>query len=488
MCSDPKQVDGCFDEESRCCMDTILMTSGFLSPVLSVVRRHWCVVDIECQREALAHLRSMPEPPHAVCIGRTVDIGDDLDAWEMLSAVRAEVPDVPVLISTTQNSPKVIVELVKLGAFDYVLEPGDAGDPEQVSRYVEDLVFALSRATNWRRMLLENAQLRQDLAQQGPPTPLLGRSACMRRVGSLLRKVAPTSATVLVTGASGTGKELAARAIHDLSPYSRGPFVALNCGAFSETLIASELFGHVRGAFTGADADRPGLIREASGGTLFLDEISTIPHSFQVMLLRVLEQRRARPVGGTGSYEVNCRFVAAANRDVQALVSEGVFRADLFYRLNVFSVHLPLLRERREDIPLLAAHFVRESARLYGREVRGLTPAAMALLERADWPGNVRELRNAIERAVILSDTDMLDVHMFDERLRHISLGDEHESVRTDYEGSMRDFERRLLQRALREAGGNHSEAARRLRMKRPRLNYRLKLLGLTASDSSPSP
>jgi len=457
----------------------VLLTSGFVDPALEAVRRHWRVIDIESQREALAYLRGMADLPMAVCIGRTLDIGDDLDAWQMLAAVRAEAPGVPVLISTRQASPKVIVDLVKNGAFDYVLEPQRKDDPEDVARYVEDLVFSLTRAVHWRHMVQENARLRENLALQNPTTALVGRSHGMSHVLELARKVAPTEATVLITGESGTGKELAARAVHDLSAHRDGPFVALNCGAFSETLIASELFGHVKGAFTGADADRPGLIREASGGTLFLDEIGTIPHSFQVMLLRVLEQRRARPVGGTGTYEVNCRFVAAANRDLQQLVAAGSFRPDLFYRLNVFALRLPPLRERRDDIPLLADHFIREANRTYGKAVRGLTPTAMALLEHAEWPGNVRELRNAIERAVIIADDDTLDVDLFDPQLRPSQSGLPMAAVEVDYETSLRDFERRLLGRALQESDGNRSEAARRLHMKRTRLNYRLRHLGL---------
>jgi DNA-binding NtrC family response regulator len=455
------------------------MSSGFVGPALEAVRRAWRVIDIESQREALAYLRGMAELPAAICIGRALDIGDDLDAWQMLAAVQAEAPGVPVLISTRQPSPKVIVDLVKHGAFDYVLEPQDRDDPEDVGRYVEDLMFALSRAVRWRQMVLENAQLKQDLALQSPPTALLGRSRCMGHVLALLRKVAPTEATVLITGESGTGKELAARAVHDLSAHRDGPFVALNCGAFSETLIASELFGHVKGAFTGADVDRPGLIREAAGGTLFLDEISTIPPGFQVMLLRVLEQRLGRPVGGTGTYTVNCRFVAAANRDLRQLVAAGSFRADLYYRLDVFAVRLPPLRERREDIPLLADHFIREANRIYGKAVRALTPTALALLESANWPGNVRELRNAVERAVIIAEADTLDVDLFDPQIRPSAPRLPPALDTLDYETTLRDVERRLLERTLRECGGNRSETARRLNIKRTRLTYRLRHLGL---------
>ncbi|MCK5804986.1 MAG: sigma-54-dependent Fis family transcriptional regulator [Lentisphaeria bacterium] len=460
-------------------METILMTSGFRPEALAAARRQWQVVDIDCQRDGLAHLRRMEQLPHALCIGRTMDIGDDLDAWEMLEAVRAEAPGIPVVISTQQTSPKVIVDLMKKGAFDYVVEaPSD--DLETIARYAEDLAFSLQRAVAWRQVVMENRQLRDDLAGQSGQSELIGDSPPMQRIAELLDKVAPTDATVLITGESGTGKELAARRVHERSPRRNDPFVALNCGAFSETLIASELFGHVKGAFTGADMDRPGVIREAAGGTIFLDEIATLPLNFQVMLLRVLEERRARPVGGTGDYEVNCRFVAAANQNLQRLLEERRFREDLFYRLNVFAVRMPALRDRREDIPLLADHFLRQASTRYGRDVKSLSTTAMALLEAAEWKGNVRELRNAIERAVILSEKGTLDAHLFEPQMR-IGSGERHTYTpdTADYLACMRKFECQLLSQTLEETGGNRSEAARRLGVNRQRLNYRLRLLGL---------
>ena len=464
--------------ESRS-METVLLTSGFLPQALQAARARWRVIDIECQREALAALGAMVEPPAAICIGRTFDIGDDLDAWEMLKAVRALMPDVPVIISTGQRSPQVIVDLVKNGASDYVVEPHDREDREDTERYAEELVFSLSRAVKWHAMLRENRRLREDLLRQEYPSMVCGHSRSMAAVLALIRKVAPTMATVLVTGESGTGKELAARAIHAGSPAASGPFVALNCGSFSETLIGSELFGHRKGAFTGADTDRPGLIREADGGTLFLDEVATIPPSFQVMLLRVLEQRTARPVGGDKDYPVNCRFIAAANRNLVELVRNGSFREDLYYRLNVFNIHLPPLRERREDIPLLADVFLHQAAREYAKPVRGITPGALALLETAHWPGNVRQLRHAIERAVIVSEGESIDTGDLDARVRGVARDGGPDIPCSDYEQATQEFERRLIGSVLQRAGGNRSEAARMLRIKRGRLNYRIRHLGL---------
>ncbi|MCF7855297.1 MAG: sigma-54 dependent transcriptional regulator, partial [Candidatus Pacebacteria bacterium] len=416
-----------------------------------------------------------------VCIGRATESGDDLNAWDMLREVQTVLPGVPVLISTHEASPKVIVDLVKRGAFDYVLEPDSPRVPEAVERYVQELVLALSRAVEWRTVVQENERLKQDLVRKDFPDVVCGRSRAMMTAMELVHKVAPTSATVLVTGESGTGKELVARAIHALSDRESGPFVPLNCGSFSEHLIASELFGHEKGAFTGADKARQGLIREAAGGTLLLDEISTIPPSFQVMLLRVLEQRTARAVGGNEDYAVNCRFVAAANRDLEQMVREGVFREDLYYRLNVFNIHVPPLHKRREDIPLLTDLFIRQAAKAFGKHTHGITPGALTLLESAEWPGNVRQLRNAIERAVIVCENELIDTCDLDGRIRGLSVDAKHPYAPANYDEAMRTFERNLVQNALRRANRNHSEAARLLQIKRGRLNYRIQRLGINS-------
>ena len=469
-------------EQATVMTETILLSSGFIPASLAAVRQRWQVIDIPCQREAARHLRGMAVPPLVVCIGRVSPQGrgSDLDVWEMLREVQDAAPGVPVLISTSVNSPKHIVELVKAGAFDYVLEPQCRTDPVEVDRYTQDLLLALRRAVEWRRLSMENISLKQGLLSDDLPVPVRGVSRAMGKVMELVRKVAPTSATVLITGESGTGKELVAHAIHALSKRAQQPFTALNCGSFSETLIGSELLGHARGAFTGAVMARAGLIREAGEGTLFLDEIATIKQNFQIVLLRILEQHVARPVGAGAEYPVTCRFVAAANRDLGQMVAEGQFREDLFYRLNMFNIHLPPLRERREDIPVLTNFFLLQAGQEYGKKVNGISAEALRQLEEALWPGNVRQLRNAVERAVILAEDHILDQRDFALSAGSgASHGEPLETPVADLDKAMADYERRLLAEAMRQAGGNASEAARRLGIKRPRLCYRLKLLGL---------
>lgn len=364
-------------------MHTILATSGYLPETMRELRRHWNVVDIEDQNEALVWLRSCTELPFAVTLGyvksptepqRPWRPGDEpMPANAFLPAIHQMDPDLPAVISARESQSGAIVELIKSGAFDYVVEPSANRRAEDIEFYTRDLVLALKRAVQWRVTLLENRSLRQQLADDAVGHSILTRSPRMRRVLELAEKVASTPATVLLVGESGTGKGLVAHAIHELSDRSKEPFVAINCGALGETLLTSELFGHVKGAFTGADVNKSGLIREAGAGTLFLDEIATISPSFQALLLRVLEERLARPVGGTGDYPVRCRFVVAANRDLEAMVAKGTFREDLFYRLNVFPLHLPPLRQRIEDIPVLAQHFLLAAAREYGREATGST-------------------------------------------------------------------------------------------------------------------
>jgi DNA-binding NtrC family response regulator len=472
-------------------MECVLFSSGFLPEALVAARKRWQVLDIPNQREALRQLLAMPEPPLAACIGHVdneaLAEGDDLDARQMLDAIRRARPEVPVVISTHQRDPRAIVSLVRLGAFNYVVEPEPKAGPAARRLYVEGLLHALDLAVQWRRAVDENQRLRDALADGRDAGPaLVGRSGAMRTVAGLIRKVAPTRATVLINGESGTGKELVARAIHNASRQRSRAFLALNCGAFPESLIASELFGHRKGAFTGAGSDRDGLIREVGDGTLFLDEIASTSPAFQTMLLRVLEQRQGRPLGGAEDYPVHCRFIAASNQNLEELAHAGRFREDLFYRLNVFAIDLPPLRDRREDIPALVDHFMRLAAAAHDKEVRGISAPAMELLLKAAWPGNVRELRNAVERAVIFCEGTELDVADFDARTRGVETVKE--SCRggpAAYAGAMADFERQLLRGALARAGGNQSLAARNLRMNRNRLLYRLQRLGLAGPGDS---
>ena len=314
-----------------------------------------------------------------------------IGGMEVLAAARTLQTDAQFVMMTGHGSVASAVEAVRLGAYDYLAKPVD----------VDELALSVERALRETSLRRELARLRAD-AGEGARARIVGRSAPMRRLFELIERVAPTRATVLVTGETGTGKELVARAVHDLSDRARRPFVAVNCSALPETLLESELFGHVKGAFTGAVAARRGLFEEAAGGTLFLDEIATVSPAIQVKLLRVLQERRVQRVGGGAALNVDFRLIAACNVPLEDEVAAGRFRQDLFYRLNVFPVHVPPLRERGSDIPLLADHFLRRVAREHGVEPPALSPQALARMTEYAWPGNVRELENFVERAAIL--------------------------------------------------------------------------------------
>jgi two-component system response regulator PilR (NtrC family) len=313
-------------------------------------------------------------------------------------------------------------------------------------------------------------------------------------VFEMVRKIAPARTSVLLIGESGTGKELAARAVHELSPRADRPFVAVNCGAIPETLIESELFGHVRGSFTGANTDKQGLFEAAHGGTLLLDEVAELPVAMQVKLLRVLQERKVKPVGGVNEREVDVRIVAATNRDLETEVEKGTFRQDLFYRLNVIQLRLPPLRDRREDIPLLADHFIRKFSAEHGRPVTGTDPDAMSALMGYHFPGNVRELENLMERAVTLAagervSSDALPtlkgVSAANSTLETPALGSFPQQG-VDLERVVEDFERGIIIKALERTNGNRTEAARLLGVTFRSLRYRLSKLGITGADSGP--
>jgi len=317
-----------------------------------------------------------------------------LSGLELLHAVKHRRPEVEVIMMTGHATVETALQAVKAGAYDFLSKPFD--DVELVAR-------AVSKAAERKRLFDRNRELETQLRQrEGALDGLVGNSAGIREVTRMIEAVAYSSATVLVTGESGTGKELVARALHTRSPRKAQPFVALNCGALTETLLESELFGHVKGAFTGAQRDQKGLFDAADGGTIFLDEIGDIPLSTQVRLLRVLQEGEIKRVGAADSVRVDVRVIAATHRDLPKLVKGGKFREDLFYRLNVINVPLPALRERVDDVPLLAHHFLRRYADRLGKKVRTLSPDAIELLCGYRWPGNVRELENAIERAVVL--------------------------------------------------------------------------------------
>lgn len=478
-------------------MNAVLFTSGFLPPTLQAMHARWGVIDLPRHKDALDYLQACEQLPLAVVVGHarapmpaaeedgvpTPPSSDGLAAHDMLARALALDVELPVIVSTAMAESDAIVYLIKQGAFDYVIEPRQR-TPEAMAHYTQRLVRAVARAVRWRKVVLENRRLHSGLSTARPT--LLGSSGSMQRVHELIARVAPTPATVLVVGESGTGKELVAREIHQASSRRDQPFVGLNCGTLEDTLLRSELFGHERGAFTGADRPRPGLIREAGQGTLFLDEIATVSMAFQISLLRVLEERVARPVGGQGHYPMHCRVIAASNRNLAQMVRRGEFREDLYYRLNVFQIHLPPLRERRGDISLLARHFLDRLRPAYGKPEVRCSPAAMETLERYQWPGNVRELRNVIERALILCN---------EQEVRPADLGlnpslafasgagsDESDAPMPPLKEALTALESRLIRQALERSDHNLTAAAALLGIKRPTLHYRMRHLGLEAS------
>ncbi len=317
---------------------------------------------------------------------------------ELLHHLNMDADAPPAIIITSYSSVETAVEALRAGAVDYIIKPF-AND---------ELLHAVRRAIQERRMQRENALLKRTLRKEQLRHGLVGRSPGLERVLELIRRVAPSDATVLISGESGTGKELVAQAIHYASARAAGPFVPVNCGAIPADLIESELFGHAKGAYTGAVLATEGLIREAHGGTLFLDEVGELPLPLQVKFLRVLQDRRVRPVGGKETSRVDLRFLAATNKDLKAAVERGEFREDLYYRLNVIGVRVPPLRERLEDIELIARHFTAFFAAKIGKRITGFDDEFVRFLRSYEWPGNVRELENLIERAVILGDGELL--------------------------------------------------------------------------------
>ena len=376
----------------------------------------------------------------------------DVDGLEIVRVAADMQPDTKVIIITAFATIASAIDAVKQGAFDYVSKPFE----------IEELVLALERALEDSRLRQENRSLRGAVAQRYGLENLIGASAVMQEVFGLIHGAARADLNVLVTGESGTGKEVVARAIHYNGRRQRGPFVALNCAAIPESLLESELFGHVRGAFTGAATARKGLLEDAHGGTVFLDEISEMSVALQAKLLRVLEDREVRPLGSNRSTLVEFRAIASTNRDPKAQIAAGTFRADLYYRLNVVGIHLPPLRERAGDIPRLVRHFVEEFAAQQQRPLRGVTPEAMALLEAYSWPGNVRELENAIERAVGFARGEFITLADLPPGMR-----EEGQIIEAGTAGrwSLRELQERYIDRVLDEVRGDRARAAEILRI-----------------------
>jgi len=397
-----------------------------------------------------------------------------MDGLQLLDEVRSRHAQTLFVLVTAHGDERTAVRSLKNGAYDYIPKPFDNEEVRAVVR----------RAREVLSLRAENARLREELA--GPFRGLIGDSPAIREVVKVVRRAGPTDATVLVTGESGTGKEVVARALHAESRRRAKPFIALNCSALPGDLVESELFGHLRGAFTGADRDRQGLFEAADGGTLFLDEVGDLAAPAQAKLLRALEERQVTPVGSTKPVSVDVRVVAATNRPLDRLAGEGGFREDLLYRLRVIALHLPPLRERREDVPAIVLHFLGEMTARHGRPVRGLSDAARRALLAYDWPGNVRELRNAIERAVVLAEGEEIEAGDLPPQLLASAapLGPVSAALADIPFAEAREravdaFERTYLQAAL-ERHGNVSAAARALGLHRQSLQKKLRQLGLT--------
>jgi two-component system, NtrC family, response regulator HydG len=371
----------------------------------------------------------------------------DVDGLDIVRAAAESQPDAKVIIITAFATIASAIDAVKQGAFDYVSKPFE----------IEELVLALERALDDSRLRQENRSLRREVTRRYGLESLIGASAAMQDVFDLIQGAARADLNVLVTGESGTGKELVAKAIHYSGPRRRGPFVPLNCAAIPETLLESELFGHVRGAFTGAATARKGLVEEAHGGTLFLDEISEMSVNLQAKLLRVLEDGEVRPLGSNRGTAVEFRAIASTNRDPKAQIEAGTFRADLYYRLNVVGIRLPPLRERAGDIPRLTRHFVEAFAVQQRRAILSVTPEAMALVEAYSWPGNVRELENAMERAVAFARAEVITPADLPPAVR-----DQGQIVEAGVarHWRLRELEELYIERVLAEVQGDRARAA----------------------------
>jgi two-component system response regulator PilR (NtrC family) len=404
----------------------------------------------------------------------------DIDGLDVLRQARAVNPSVIAIMVTAYGSPDLIRGVETLGVNDYVEKPFNT----------EVLKFRIRKELDRTRLHQENTLLKRAMRSAHQFENIIGTSSTMLRVFDLVDTIAPTGSTVLITGESGTGKELIARAIHVRSSRAERPFVAVNCGALTETLLDSELFGHVRGAFTGADGNKKGLIEVADKGTIFLDEIGEMSPMLQVKLLRVLQERRFRRVGGTEEIDADIRIIAATNRDLARMVSDGQFREDLFYRINVIPVRMPPLRERTGDIPQLAEHFIARFAPQMKKTIEGIEPAAMASLTAYAWPGNVRELENAMERAVALERTSVVTVDSLPDAVRgtvpaalaasgSLAAASPLPDAGFDLEQHVQHIEREYIAEALRRSGGVKVKAAELLGMSFRSFRYYMKKYNL---------
>ena len=400
---------------------------------------------------------------------------------DVLKAVKESSPETTVIVITAYASTETAVEAMKQGAYDYITKPFK----------IEEIRLIVRNALERRRLREENLLLKrkiQEWTTAGYIGGIVGKSQAIVRVIELIIKVADSPSNVLITGESGTGKELVARAAHNYSHRKDHPFVAINCSAIPEGLFESELFGHIKGAFTGAIAHKEGVFEAANGGTIFLDEIGDVPQSLQVKLLRILEEKSFKRVGGTQEIKVDVRIIAATNRDLKKAVAEGNFREDLFYRLDVIPIEMPALRERKEDIPLLVGHFLSKYSRLVGREVKGVSPEAMQRMSNHPWKGNIRELENFIERAVTLGSGSILELKTIEECLQRgvpykAPLSTDIPADGINMDGILMEIEKGFLLKALDMTKGVKKDAADLLGLDLRSFRYRLDKYNLAKDE-----
>lgn len=389
-----------------------------------------------------------------------------MNGIEVLKRINEKSPETTVIMITAFASHETAIEAMKLGAYDYITKPFK----------IDEIKLVIKKALDKKRLERENARLRKELETKYGFGNIIGRSPSIVKIFELIKRVSELKVNVLLTGESGTGKELVARAIHYSGTRHDGPFVPVNCGAIPETLMESELFGYRRGAFTGALRDKKGLFEEANGGTIFLDEIADLPLHLQVKLLRVIEEKSIRPLGSTEPVPIDVRVIAATNKKLEDEVAKGKFREDLFYRLNVIKITLPPLRERREDISPLAIHFIGKYSHEMGKDIRGISPKALEILENYHYPGNVRELENIIARCVALETSNVIR----QETLPQLVSGKNYLDLETGFSSSagldtlLDNVEKKMIEKALRSTGGNKTEAAKLLGITLRSLRYRL--------------
>jgi DNA-binding NtrC family response regulator len=438
---------------------------------------------IEGSGNAVIEARDQAEACQALPVARPALVLTDLrlpvgDGFGVLRAAKEFDPELPVIVMTAYGSIQDAVAAMKEGALDFLAKPVDP----------DHLLLMVSRALAQRRLLTEYILLKEELGSRRGAPVIIGEAPALKRVIAALQRAAGTDATVLLEGESGTGKELFARALHALSERSDGPFVAINCAAIPDTLLETELFGHEKGAFTGAVARKPGKFEMAHRGTLFLDEIGDLPLALQAKILRALEERQFERVGGTSSLHVDVRIIAATNKGLRASVAAKQFREDLYFRLSVFPITIPPLRDRPDDIPILARHFVERFCRDMKKKAVMLAPGAIDELQRYPWPGNVRELQNSMERAVILADGDIHARHLnlsFHAPLQAVEVADPWAGF--DFSGSLTDVsrraqgqaEKRKMEQSLKEAGGNKGRASELLGVSYKTMLMKLKDYGI---------